>query len=955
MNRSSAILYVVFLSYISVFAQEAVVMGRVVDIYSGDAIPNVEILIQSSLIKTQSDAQGVFYISGTDLPQGEQTLLVQASGYYFQRLRITIQNGETINLDPLLLEMDVSQMESEIGLISLSESELDAEEGTADVTSGILRATNDVFSSAAAYDFSATFYRPRGLDGSYEKIMINGIEMNKQYAGRPQWANWGGLNDVQRVKDHNTGISNNEYSFGGIRGTTNIIMRASQYRKGGRISFASANRSYLGRVMGSYNSGMSLKGWAYSVLVSRRFGNEGYQEGTLYEANSFFVSVEKKLTEKHSLNMAAFYTPNRRGRSSPMTKEVKDLKGIRYNPNWGFQDGVIRNSRIRSIQEPLVMLNHYWKITKSSTLNTNLGYQFGKVGNTRLDYGGTRLHNLGEQEIYIGGARNPYGDYYQRLPSYYLRMEAPTAYDYQLAYLAEQEFIKDGQLDWNALYYGNELSKANGGNSIFIIQEDRTDDTQITLNTILNTRISEKVRLNAGLNYRGLNSDNFAEVKDLLGGIGYLDVDYFAEGESNDIIADVAQSDLQNRNRLTTEGDRYKYNYQISATVFSGFAQAAFTLRKIAVFISALASQTQYQRTGIFENGHFPGSWSLGTSDKPNFINFGIKGGVTYKLTGRHLFDVNVGYVTKAPSLRNSFSNPRQNNDIVIGLDSEKIQQLEGSYIFRSPLVKGRVTGYYTGISGRTDIGFFFTESARGEEDGSAFLQEVVTGLNTRSMGGELGIEAQLTPTFKLKAAASIGQHIYTNNPSYYLSSEDFLGAENIPGIENNILIMGDGTTHLKNYHVPGGPERAYQLGFEYRSPEFWWVGTTANYYSNSYIDISALRRSNGFATDYFGQPFNDYDETIAHSLLRQETFEGYFLFNMVGGKSWRIKQYYLGFFASIQNLLNQEYITGGFENSRYADYRKVLQDNNRERPVFGSRYFFGNGTTYYVNLYIRF
>jgi hypothetical protein len=955
MKTISSVLCIAQFCYALGFAQQAVVKGRVVDMNSFKGIPDVEVRIEASNFITKSDTEGLFQISGTHLPQGEQILLVQASDYYHQRIRITIQHGKTINLEPLLLEIDVSQIESEIGLISLDEAELDEEDGSSAVISGILQATNDVFLSAAAYDFSAAFFRPRGLDNSYEKILINGIEMNKQYSGRPQWANWGGMNDVQRLRVHSTGIANNEYSFGGLRGTTNLIMRASKYRKGARLSFATTNRSYLGRVMGSYHSGVSLKGWSYSVLISRRFGNQGYKNGTLYEANSFFVSAEKKLTEKHSVNITGFYTPNRRGRAAPMTQEVKELKGIRYNPNWGYQDGVLRNSRIRSVEEPIVMLNHFWNLAARTTLNTNLGYQIGKVGNTRLDYGGTRLQSIGVREIYIGGARNPFGDYYQRQPSYFLRMENPTAYDYQLAYLAEQEFLNDGQLNWNALYYANELSKAKGGNSIYIIQEDRTDDTQITLNTILNTQISEKVRLDASLNFRNLSSENFAVVKDLLGGTGYLDVDYFAEGESNDVIVEVAQSDLQNRNRLVTEGGRYKYDYLLSATVTSGFAQSTFAFRKVDFFISAVASQTQYQRNGEFENGHFPRAWSLGTSEKLNFTNLGVKAGLTYKPSGRHLIDLNAGYSTKAPSLRNSFSNPRQNNDIVIGLDSEKIQQLEVGYIFRSPLVKSRVTGYYTGISGKTDISFFFTESARGKENGSAFLQEIITGMNTQSVGGELGIEAQVTPTFKLKAAASIGQHIYINNPNYYLTSEDFMDAQNVDGIENNILIMGDGITQFKNYHVPSGPERAFQIGFEYRSPEFWWIGVTANYFSNSYIDISALRRSSGFSTDYIGQPFNDYDEEVARSLLQQEEFDAYYLVNLVGGKSWKINQYYLGFFASIQNALSQEYITGGFENSRYADYRKVLQEYNRERPVFGGRYFFGNGTTYYVNLYIRF
>ena len=83
------------------------------------------------------------------------------------------------------------------------------------------------------------------------------------------------------------------------------------------------------------------------------------------------------------------YTPNRRGRRTAMTQEIRDLKGVKYNPFWGTQNNVQRNSRLREIEEPVFMLNHYWTINDKIKLNTNVGYQFGKIGNTRIVNGGT--------------------------------------------------------------------------------------------------------------------------------------------------------------------------------------------------------------------------------------------------------------------------------------------------------------------------------------------------------------------------------------------------------------------------------------------------------------------------------------------------------------------------------------------------------------------------------------
>ncbi len=916
-----------------VLAQSSV-KGKVIDAITTEALPDVELSIQGGNRSVRTDGNGMFMLDNVEL--GDQILVVVKNGFITKRLPIILQEGQVLNIETILMDVDVSAEQQQIGLISLSDNEIsgdDDDSGSFNV-SGLLTASRDVFLNAAAFDFSATFFRPRGLDNANGKVLINGIEMNKQFNGRPQWGNWGGLNDVQRNREFSMGLTPSEYSFGGLAGTTNIIMRASQDRQGGRISYASGNRSYNGRVMASYSSGLMASGWAYTFLASRRFGKEGYQDGTLYDANSFSASVEKKINDDHSLNLTAFYTPNRRGRSTAITQEVFDLKGRRYNPFWGTQDGEIRNSRIREIEEPIIMLNHYWNVSDKTSINTNIGYQFGTIKNGRIDN---------------GRFRNPTPEYYQNLPSFFLQDENPSSTDFQNAFLAQRDFVADGQLDWDEIYRRNINATSNGELANIILQNDVIDDSQLSANVLVNSQLADNITFNGNVAYRGLKSENYAEVSDLLGANGFLDIDNFAVQESQDgAQGALAQSDVRNPNRIVTEGDRYKYNYEIDATVISSFAQAVFKYSKVDFHIGANYSNTTYQRNGLYENGNFQGSRSFGESEELDFSNYGVKGGLTYKVSGRHLIDLNAGYYTQAPGIRSSFSNARQNNDVVIGLESEKIQSLDLSYIFRSPIVKARVTGFYAGFEDGTDIGFYFTEdlATRGSEDGSAFVQEVLTNVERRNVGVELGVEAQVTPTVKLKAAASVGQNLYTNNPDLYLTSDDFDGP----------LRFGDGTSKLENYHVAGGPERAYQIGFEYRDPEFWWVGATTNYFSNAYIDISNLARSDAFALDSDGLPFNDYDPATARDLLTQQEFDDYILVNIVGGKSWKIDDYFVGFFATVNNVLNEEYVTGGFEQSRNANFRNASEDQNRKNgPVFGPRYFFGNGTTYYVNAYVRF
>jgi len=928
-----------------------IVKGSVSDSYNTAPLANVKVALIGTTIEQLTDAEGNFLIQ--NIPAGNQLLELSLKGYETQNFPVTVSEGGEIDLGSILL-YEVALDQTDLSVISLSEDELSSDEGGADNTAGLLQASRDVFLSSAAYEFSSTFFRARGYNSENGKLLINGVEMNKVYNGRPQWGNWGGMNDLMRNQILTNGLAASEYTFGGVGGSNNVIMRASEYSQGGRISYASSNRSYTGRVMVSYNSGLNEKGWAYSFLAARRYGTEGYNDATLYDANSFAVSIEKVINEKHSLNFTGFYASNRRGKSSPNTQEVYDLKNTKYNSYWGKQNSNKRNSRERNIKEPVFMLNHYWDINEKTTLNTNVAYQFGQTGNSRLDYGGTTLvtDSTGEEFI-IGGGANPDPTYYQKLPSYHLRdVDNP---DYEQAYLAEQEFKNDGQIDWNSLYSANIAVSNQGGNSVYALYEDRNDDNQFTANTIFRTELNENIDINAALTYRNLKSKNFANMLDLLGGTGYLDADSFSD------TVDEAQNNLRDPNRIVGEGDTFKYNFEIDANIIDGFAQAQFSYDKVDFYVGGQLSNTSYQRNGLYENGRFPGDRSYGNSEKLSFTNYGLKGGLTYKLSGRHLFTANLGYRTKAPTIRNSFSNSRENNDIVVGLTDEKITSFDASYILRTPMIQARLTGYYTQFQDATEIAFYYADGLTvlvegAQTETNAFVQEVVTGIDKRNIGMEIGFSAQVTSRIKLKTALALGDYVYSDNANVYVTSS---GIKEFTDGNGDIVNEGNridfGQSNLKNYHVAGGPQRAVSVGFEYRDPEYWWFGATINFFSNAYVDVAPITRTESFGLDNDGIPFNDYDPAIARELLAQEKFDNYHLVNVVGGKSWRIDDYYIGFFANISNVLNKKYKTGGFEQSRNANYRVLKDDKERDTPVFGSKYWYGYGASYYLNVYFRF
>jgi hypothetical protein len=901
---------------------QSTVKGKVVDSKSQSPLGSVKVMIQSNEQFVTTNSLGEFQISGISV--GNQILVISVEGYNTQNFAIEVVANQTLDVGLLFLDEDITS-EQQLSLVTITENDLGDDNSGSESTAGLLQSSRDAYQQAAAFNWGLARFRMRGLDNEYGVTMINGISMNKIYDGRPQWSNWGGLNDATRIQEFTLGSAPSDYTFGGILGTQEINTRASLYRKGTRISMAGTNTNYSWRSMVTHNSGLMDNGWAYSISGSRRWAQEAYFEGTDYGANSFFASVEKRINKKHSLNFTAIYAQNTRGKSSPNTAEVNNLMGIKYNSFWGWQDGKKRNSRDKDVEEPILMLSHYWKISDKTTLNTNVAYQTGSIGNSRLDF---------------QTANNPDPTYYKNLPSYFSNLGDTAG-----AVAAQGYFTNNSQINWNNMYYANLNSSVTPGKSLYALYEDRTDDKQITANSILFSDLSDNVKLNAGASFKKLKSHNFQNMLDLLGGQYFEDIDPFFSG-------DMGQSNLNNPNRQIKVGDEYGYNYNLNAIVADAFTQFKFTYKKVDFYLAQSFSRTQYQREGLYRNGIYANT-SFGKGSKQIFENFGFKGGLTYKITGQHLLDFNGVYMTKAPNMRNTFANARINNNITPELNSETIASADASYVVRTPKFKARVTGFASRVQNATEISFFYAEGIGEDVDGNdqdSFISELLTGIEKRNFGAEIGLEYQFTSTIKGTVAASYGQYLYGNNPN--LKINDDAQAT----LTNTQPVVDFGKAYLKNYRLPGMPQTAASLGLEYRDPNFWWVGANINYLADSYLDISNITRTDNFSIDgATGDNYSGANEETVRKALKQEKFANFNLLNLTGGKSWRIDTTTIGFFASINNALNTTYKTGGFEQSRKATFPDLQADNANGTPAFGPKYFYGFGRTYFINLYVNF
>ncbi len=894
------------------FAQTGL-KGKVVDGNTGTPLEGVSVTVKNSGVEATTNEQGEFIV--LNLIPGEGEIILEKPNYETQYLPVIIVKGKTNDLGNLVLYPEEIREEEE-GVITLTSDDLtDDETGTNNSSiAGILQSSKDVYQRAVAYNFGQVWFKARGYDSSMGEILFNGIPMNDVSTGRPEWSEWGGLNDVLRNQEFTYGLKPSEQSFGGALGTTNFITRASQMRAGGRISYASTNSNYSQRVMVSYNTGLLQNGWAVSVLGSRRAADEGYVEGTTYNAWSGFLAIEKKLNSKHSLNLTAFYTPNKRGKNSPNTQEVYDLGGIKYNSYWGYQDGEKRNSRIKEVDMPAVMLSHYWDINDKTSLNTNFMYQTGEISNSRLDY----------------MAVNPDPTYYQNLPSYFLRY--PGSEDYESAYIHTRYFLNDepqSQIMWDEMYAANALYD----DAVYLQYKDVNQQDILSLNTVFFKELNDHMVLNASLLYKNVQSDNYAEVMDLLGAKYFTDINKYALPEQKD-------NDLLNPDRRVVEGDDFKYRYLMDSDIASAYTKADFTYDKVDFYLAGNIGYTQYQRDGLYKNGEYQNT-SYGKSEQVSFTPYGLKAGLTYKLSGHHYFDFNGGYYEKAPSIRNTFTNARVSNELVPDVTTEKVMSFDASYIFKSQTINMRLTGYYTGTSDQTEVSYYYVQGLTGVTHTDDFLVASLYGIEKTYMGGEFGMEIKLTPTVKLLGAAGIGQYLYANNPQLKISAA-----------EDDEATF---TSYLKDYKLSGTPQQGLSIGFEYRDPKYWWISANANFLSHNYVSLSSFRRTDNFYLDSDGVPATGVTQEEVDELLAQERLEDIFLINLVGGKSWKVGDKYLGFFASVNNLLGEVFKTGGFEQSRKGNIINLKEDMELDQPLFGNKYWYGRTTTYYLNIYIRF
>ena len=919
--RLKLFLLLALFATLPLLAQRTGVQGVVVDAKSGVPVVGATVMLDNQGNAATTDALGKFLID--DAQQGADELLVLCYGYKDWSVSVTvvaneIENLGTIQIEPVSFESaEVLEYRNAVVDMALSESQLEDEEGNTQEVALLSGATDNPFYQASSYTFSTARFRIRGYENQKTETYINGIPFNDGVRFAFNYSMTGGLNQAFRNKTIGMGLEDNTYGFGGIGGANNIKTFAADYAPGTRLSLAYTNGNYRWRGMVTHATGLNKHGWALTVSAVARYANEGVYPGSFYNSWGYFLAVQKVFNPRHSLTLTTFGAPTKRAANSAVFEEACQLVGSNmYSPDWGWQMGEKRNSKVVESFDPTAILNWLWKPNESTSLNTGFAYHKSFYSKAALNW-----HD----------AADPRPDYYRYLPSYYT---SPNVIDmYTERWTSESEYT---QIRWDNLYninyMNNHLADQTGEEkgSTYMLEKRHSNQSSFTLSSVLNKRFSNQLTMQTGANANYTVSSYYKTIKDLLGGRYWLDVDQYSERDFPDN-ADMAQNDMNNPNRKILKGDRFGYDYDLLTFKAQLWHQWVLNLAKWEMFASVKGDYFQFQRDGHMRNGRAPEN-SYGKGDAHRFLTYGAKAGITFKLDGRNSFTGHAFYGTEAPRPYDAYISSRTKDD-VIDLKVEKIFSADLSYAMNFRNFKGIVTAFFTDQRDNTERTAFY------DDVHSTFMNFALTGVNKQYKGVEVGLSYKLSPSLTVNAAANIARYQYKNRPVGTRSYEN--------GAEEDVTSL----VYLKNFYVAGTPQECYSLAFNWAGPKNWFVELNGAWMNRSYVSISPTRHET-INDLYLKAESEEHLKQIIKDLSVQEKLNEALIINAsIGHVIYINRTASFNINLNLNNILDNRNIqTGGYQQGR-TDTKDITNTANK----FPNKYYYAQGFKMFLNLGLRF
>jgi len=558
----------------------------------------------------------------------------------------------------------------------------------------VLKVTPGVYATKTGGGVGDSRINIRGFDQRNVAVTINGIPVNDMENGWVYWSNWAGLGDAVSTIQVQRGLGASKLAINSVGGTMNIITKSTDAKPGASVMTSLTDYGQY-KIMGYASTGLMDNGFALTTVLSKTAGNS-YVDGTWINGYSYFMTLAKKINERHKLVLTGIGAPQSHGqRSSGLTPGQYDTLDRRFNGDIGYyNDGTLFNDRVNYYHKPQFSLNHYWNVSEKTSVNSSLYYSIGH-----------------------GGGSGRLGSSYSRTAEGLLDIQA--AYDYNVA----------------------NPDVTNGG--VKYAQRNSVNNHYWTgLITTVNHKINANMDLTLGLDARSYRGEHFREVRDLIGGTARYDAVNGLVGVNE------YASNYGNVLHVTPVDQRVSYDNDGLVKYAGLFGQLEYSKDNLSAFVTGAINQTSNQRVDrmLYINdttgrGEF--------SEKVNIMGYSFKGGANYNINENHNVYFNAGKFSRAPFFSFVFVN--NSNDVVQNLLNEKAESFELGYGFRANKVSIKVNAYMTNWRDKSLLSGNITGP------NGTITRALMTGANAQHKGIEVEFNTRPMKGLELGGIVSIG------------------------------------------------------------------------------------------------------------------------------------------------------------------------------------------------------
>lgn len=760
----------------------------------------------------------------------------------------------------------------------------------------------DQFARLSNFNFSAVRYARRGYDWRVRDYFLDNIKLSDNITSSTDFSLWSMLRRAGSSEIEYSGLSGFDQGVGVEGGVVGFSSNIYDNETATRVNLYMLNRKARGGGYLSSVGSLSPK-WRYAVSAWGRWGRDPNIKGVFSDEISFSVNLNRRLGENHSLNLLVLGASQENGLRSYVTQEAIDLTGDKYyNPSWGYCGDKERNSKSTKRFQPLSLLKLESKLSNNTTLVATVAYRFGDSKYSALSW---------------YKAETPYPDYYRNMPSY---AENPLAEELIREKWRQGKSIR--QIDWGEMFDANR----NRQDGLAYLLEDRVErvsDFQLAVSGV--TKVGEGVNVSYGVRGRFEGTALFKQVKDMLGGKPFEDIDQFLNTYPFD---EVKQNNMQNPERLVAHGERFGYNYKMNGREYLAFGAIEYTQSKYKLSAAFELGQTTFQRNGHYEKELFPGAMSYGKSANQKFNTYIVKGGADYFFSPRYYLAVRALLSKKAPLVGEVFISPNDSNSTISNpkeIDTNAFEAELGTTFNGGSL---KLVGFLTNTKNNSSLYRYYDDIA------SKYSDMIVQGIDKRFYGVELSFEYELSSRWSATAIAAWGRYQYVSDQNVDILED----------ASQNPYVIG-AKAYMDGYKLGGTPQTVTSVEVKYNSFG-WQASLTYSFMGDRYMTPNPLwrmERAYNLATSEEG-----YDAFVAQEKLKNANIVNLFLL-----KSFNIKKQWLTVMLSVNNLLgNKNVVYNGYEQMRVM--RRGVGANRQFTP-FDRKYLYGYGRTYYLSLTYKF